>query len=245
MNHRFSALALAGVLSLSLLAGCSASAQPPVSPSQTPAAPSESLSPLPSESVQPSESLSPLPESSETPDSQPSETPSQTPETSAKPTEKPAQTPAASAKPSAKPSQTPSATPTPSEKPQASVVQSVWKDISALDLPASMIDLDADTLKAIYGIDSADLVEYVCKMPMMNTQATEFFIAQVKDGKMDAVKAAVEDRQADMDAQWSTYLPEQYGLVQNYKLVTSGNYILFAVSEYADDAVSIFDSYAK
>ena len=41
------------------------------------------------------------------------------------------------------------------------------------------------------------------------------------------------------------YLPEQLELVQNYKLVTNGNYILFAVSEYADEAVTAFNAYTK
>ena len=123
-------------------------------------------------------------------------------------------------------------------------VQSTWNDISKLDIP-SLTDLDDATLTALYGIDPADLDSYLCKMPMVNVQATEFFIAKVKDGKMDTVKAAVEKRQDDLEAQWSQYLPEQLELVQNYKLVTNGNYILFAVSEYADQAVTAFNTYTK
>ena len=123
-------------------------------------------------------------------------------------------------------------------------VQSSWNDSSKLDIP-SLTDLDDATLTALYGIDPADLDSYLCKMPMVNVQATEFFIAKVKDGKMDTVKAAVEKRQDDLEAQWSQYLPEQLELVQNYKLVTNGNYILFAVSEYADEAVTAFNTYTK
>ena len=37
----------------------------------------------------------------------------------------------------------------------------------------------------------------------------------------------------------------QLELVENYQLVTSGNYILFAISEYADQAVSAFNSYTN
>ena len=129
-------------------------------------------------------------------------------------------------------------------EPQVDAVQSTWNDISKLDIP-SLTDLDDATLTALYGIDPADLDSYLCKMPMVNVQATEFFIAKVKDGKMDTVKAAVEKRQDDLEAQWSQYLPEQLELVQNYKLVTNGNYILFAVSEYADEAVTAFNTYTK
>lgn len=134
--------------------------------------------------------------------------------------------------------------PTPESTPSASPVASTWNDIAKLDLP-SLMDVDADTLSALYGIDAADLEEYICKMPMMSVQATEFFIAKVKDGKLDAVKSALEQRQKDLEEQWSQYLPAQLELVQNYKLVSNGNYILFAVSESAPDAVSAFNTYTK
>ena len=52
-------------------------------------------------------------------------------------------------------------------------------------------------------------------------------------------------RPADLEAQWSSYLPAQLELVQNYQLVINGNYILFAVSEYAEEAVEIFNSYTN
>ena len=129
-------------------------------------------------------------------------------------------------------------------EPAVDVVQATWDAIAQYELP-SMMDADAAILSQFYGINADDLVEYVCKMPLMAVHATEFFIAQVKDGKMDAVRAGVEKRQADLYQQWSQYLPDQLELVENYQLVTSGNYILFAVSEYADEAVSAFNTYAK
>ena len=128
--------------------------------------------------------------------------------------------------------------------PQVDVVQAIWNEIAKQELPSAM-DGDAAILSQFYGIDAGDLESYVLKIPMMAVHATEFFIAEVKDGKMDAVKAGVEKRQADLVAQWSQYLPDQLELVENYKLVTSGNYILFAVSEHADAAVSAFNTYAK
>lgn len=235
MNHRFLSLALAGALSLTLLAGCggngeSVAPSEEVTPPQTTESAQPSESPLPSESLQPEES------------EEPSEnvTPSDAPETpSAQATAKP------SAKPTAKPTTKPSAAPTPTPAADASsVLNSVWTDISKQEMPA-LIDLDSATLLAVYGLDSSNLDAYICKMPMMNTKATEFFLAKVKDGKMDAVKAAVEKRQEDLEQQWSQYLPDQLDLVKNYKLVTNGNYILFVVSEYADAAVTAFNTYTK
>lgn len=107
-------------------------------------------------------------------------------------------------------------------------------------LPALM-ELDGDTLQNLYGIDPADLDSYVARMPMMMVHATEFFLAKVKDGKMDTVKTALENRQAALDEQWSQYLPEQYDLVKNYQLIVNGNYVLFCVCEDTEAVVKLFN----
>ena len=230
MNKRILSLALAGVLSLGLLTACGGN-QEPAPETDTPAVESPSASPETEPTPTPEETV--LPETTPPAEESPSEEPSDTP--SAKP----------STPPSSAPSTKPTPTPAPVEpEPTVDVVQSTWNAISQLDIP-SLSDVDAETLSALYGISTDDLVSYVCKMPAISVQATEFFIAEVKDGKMDAVKAAVEKRQADLVQQWSQYLPEQLELVENYQLVTSGNYILFAISEYADQAVSAFNSYTN
>ena len=109
-----------------------------------------------------------------------------------------------------------------------------------LELPA-MMELDDDALDFLYGMDAADLESYVGRIPMMNVHATEFFMAKVKDGKLDTIKEALENRQANLEQQWSMYLPDQYALVQNAKLVTNGNYVLFCISEDADSVVNLFN----
>ena len=237
MNKRFLSLALAGVLTLGLLTACGGN-QEPAPETDTPAVESPTGTPETEPTPTPEETVLPetTPPAEESPSEEPSDTPASTP--SAKPSTQPSAPPASSA-PSTQP------TPAPVEpEPAVDVVQSTWDAISQYELP-SMMDADADILSQFYGISADDLVEYVCKMPLMAVHATEFFIAQVKDGKMDAVRAGVEKRQADLYQQWSQYLPDQLELVENYQLVTSGNYILFAVSEYADEAVSAFNTYAK
>lgn len=240
------AMALSGLLSAALLAGCASDTQPTATPDVSASLPavSESVTPQPEESQQPEESIQPSEQPEETPSAQPSAKPTATP--SAKPSAKPSAAPTTkpTAKPTATPKPTAAPTATPAPTPETSVVQSVWNEISALDMPM-MTTVNDTLLSSIYGINASDLVEYVCKMPAMNTTATEFFIGEVKDGKMDTVKAALEARQDALDEEWSKYLPEQYELVQNYQLVTSGNYVIFVISDQADDVVSIFNSYAK
>lgn len=127
-------------------------------------------------------------------------------------------------------------------------IPEVWTAISdkigADNLSATM-ELTADNLKDLYSIDSADLKQFAAYMPMMNVKAEEFFLAEAADGKADAIVSAIESRQKMLDEQWAQYLPDQYELVKNYKLVQNGNYILFAVSENADTAVTVFDEMTK
>lgn len=244
MNHRFVALALAGTMTFGLLTACGGGA-PTESPDAVTTPPAvESATPGPESSAPVVESPDALPESSAPVEE--STAPSATPapsvqpsvQPSAQPTTKPTTKPVSTPKPSAQP------TPTPESKPQTDVVASVWSGISKLQLP-NLMALDSATLSALYGINASDLVSFECHIPVTAVHATEFFVAEVKSGKMDAVKAGIAKRQADLKAQWSQYLPEQLELVENYKLVTSGNYVLFAISDQADQAVSVFNSCTK
>ena len=127
-------------------------------------------------------------------------------------------------------------------------LNALWNKIGALSdsegalSEMAFIEVTDDDLANLYGIDPADLDDYVARVPMMNVSATEFFVAKVKDGKMDTVKAALESRQANLNAQWSTYLPDQYELVQNYKLTTNGSYIFFGISRLAGQAEETFNN---
>ena len=255
MNKKLLALALSGALTLSLLAACgSPDAEGSAPPASTPPA-TESLTPSPSPEATPSETPEPTesPEPSETPEptesAQPSESqkPSESPAPSGsqKPSESPA--PSESQKPAESPapseSQKPSETPAPSESPSASVVQSIWNQVSGLERP-EMMDLDAALLPDLYGIDPADLVEFVAKMPLVSANINEFLIAQCVPGRVDAVKAACESRLATLQSSASQY-PETAELLENYKLVTSGDYILFCIDGNADAMVEAFNTYAK
>ena len=251
MNKKFLALALSGALTLSLLAACGSPdaagstppvSTPPITESLTPA-PSDTPEVTPSETPEPSESVQP----SETPEPSESTQPSESQKPSESPAPSQSQKPVESTKPSE--SQKPSESPAPSESqkpvesPSASVVQSIWNQVSGLQRP-EMMDLDAALLSDLYGIDSADLVEFVAKMPMVSANITEFLIAQCAPGRVDAVKAACQARLETLQSSGSQY-PETAALLDNYKLVTSGDYLLFCIDEHADAMVEAFNTYAK
>lgn len=214
--NRIFSLSLAAALALSLTACGKKADEPTPAPTDTPAV---------SESVQPSDTPVPSVEPTVEPTAEPSNEPQPSQPVQSMPTETP---PAESAGAAAELS-----------------AEDVWNAVSAgRELPDFM-DLDDGLLSDLYGIDAGDLDSFVAKVPMINVKATEFFIAKVKSGKMDAVKDGIAKRQADLDEQWSMYLPDQLELVQNYKLVESGDYVMFAICEDADDVVKAFEDCTK
>ena len=250
MNKKFIALALSGALTLSLLAACgSPDAEGTIPPVSTPPA-TESLTPTPSPSPEVTPSETPEPTESAQPSETPEPSESTQPSESQKPSESPkpseSQKPSESPKPSEtqKPSESPkpSESQQPSESPSASVVQSIWNDVSGLERP-DLMDMDEALLSDLYGIESSDLVEFIGKMPLMSAHVTEFLIAQCAPGRVDAVKAACEARLETLKA--GNMYPETLTLLENYKLVTSGDYILFCIDEHADAMVEAFNTYAK
>lgn len=111
-----------------------------------------------------------------------------------------------------------------------------------IELPNRM-NMEPDLFGSTYGIDSNVLSSYVVSAPVMNVHATEIAIFEVKDASgINAVKAGIEKRVSDLKTQWENYLPQQYDLVKNYKVVEEGNFILFVISEEADAIVSKFQS---
>ena len=120
-------------------------------------------------------------------------------------------------------------------------VSSIWESFSKDGLP-KMISLSSTEIATLYGLDTALLDDYVCMTPEMSTNAAEVFIARVKSGNMDTVKAACQTRQKALVNNFANYLPEQEAIAKNYKLVTSGDYILFAIASNAGDMATSFSS---
>lgn len=101
----------------------------------------------------------------------------------------------------------------------------------------------AERLKELTGIDPEKLDSFVFQFPMMNVSASEFFIAECKEGQLETVREEVEAHQAALAEQWKQYLPEQMELVENYVLETADDYIFFAVAENAEGAAAKFKEF--
>lgn len=108
----------------------------------------------------------------------------------------------------------------------------------------SLMELPAEMVNELYHLNPALLDQYTIMTPMMNIKTNEIAILKVKDAKdIPAVEEAVKQRATDIQKQFETYLPDQYENAKNYKLITKGNYVIFIISENADDIEKAFESF--
>jgi len=107
-----------------------------------------------------------------------------------------------------------------------------------------MMELTGEQVQEVYNIAPEKLADYAIRIPMMNVKSNEIAILKVKDtADVPAVEEAVKQRAATVQQQFETYLPDQYENAKNYKLVTKGNYVLFVISDQADELVTEYDRF--
>ncbi|QMV41457.1 DUF4358 domain-containing protein [Cohnella cholangitidis] len=107
-----------------------------------------------------------------------------------------------------------------------------------------LMELETAMVQQLYRLDPALLEDYSIRTPLMNVKTNELTILKVKEAKdVAVVEAAVKQRAGDVQKQFESYLPDQYELSKNYKLVIKGNYILFVISENADELVKSFEGF--
>lgn len=222
--RKLTALALSGVLSLSLLTACGPKEN---APTGTPA-------PEVTDTVPPT--TEPTVEPTTEPTAEPTDTPIDEPicVDPPAPTKEPA-TPAPTKAP---------ATPKPTEKPAADLTAAgIYKAVSS-SIGGNTLSDSSFILEEFYNLSASDLEDYRLYMPDMSTSLTEVFIAKVKDGKMDSVKAACQSRQKGL-AEDAEFYPDTGAYVDSYQLVINGNWILFAVCDGAGAVASTFNSLTK
>lgn len=141
----------------------------------------------------------------------------------ATPTVTPTEAPAEPTEAPAEPTETPAA--------DFSAVELLDSIVNKASLPAMMQGSDYE-LSELYQIDTAALEEFSIYIPMMNVTATEFAIFKAAGTEnIEAIVAGVNHRLESLVELWSTYLPEQFELVENHKLLVQGEYVFFIIAE--------------
>ncbi len=125
----------------------------------------------------------------------------------------------------------------------AQKVSDMWSGIETAIGKTAMpnwMQTDDAKLKELYGIDAADLDEYVMKTTNDSNAADEYFIAKVKSGKMSAVEAAINGRKDALTTKWKDN-QDISSYVSSGQVVKNGDYIMYAVSKDANKAADEFN----
>lgn len=99
-----------------------------------------------------------------------------------------------------------------------------------MELPAMMPLSDVE-LTDYLGINAENLESFLVMLPMMNVHATEIMVYQAKEGMLETVTEEVNAYLENYEQMWSTYLPDQYELVQNRVQKTVGNTLVVIIAE--------------
>ncbi len=232
-------LALAGALSLSLLAACAKTDDT-----------QDTFTPTPSDAVTDTVTpeTTPLPEESETPvdTASPAESGSPSAKPSAKPSEKPSSKPAESEKPSAKPSEKPS----PSPAANADLVgfyQAMAKNEKVYNLQEADNDIIDNYYPGLRDLDTVQCHAYVC---MMSMNTSELVLVQAKNSEdVSKIKSILQshidymvgdEEGGNPGAAW---YPEAIRVwAEESAVVANGNYVMLVVSEDKAGVISAFNA---
>lgn len=229
-------------------AGTEVTATPEKSPETSPEA-EASTTPETAPSEEPTATTAPSPTAEPEASKEPAATKKPTATKEPVPTKKPAATkaPAPTNKPAATKEPVPTKKPTPTKPPVAETLPNATKIVDGMlekvEQP-SLMTMDSDSLKDMYSIDSSLLEDYSVRYPMMNVKATEIAVFKVKNKKdIDTIKDGIKTRATTIQKNFEHYLPDQYENALNYTVTTNGNYVLFIISDKADDLKKAFNSY--
>ena len=125
-------------------------------------------------------------------------------------------------------------------------VQSIYEAVGAAAELPSMIEGDDNFISNYYGIDPADLEEYIFTEAEDATLASTVIIMKVKNE--DAVERIVNSLNTVISqkaAEMQDYIPEQYEIVADSAVKTEGLYVYLVIAENAGDIESVIQSALK
>lgn len=122
-------------------------------------------------------------------------------------------------------------------------VKDIYTTVSAM-AEGTLTELDPQYLSNYYGIDTADLDEYVfAQSDTPESSAETIIIIKSKDtSKFDDYKTSFENYKKQKSQELTNYnLPDQAKLVDKSKVVEKGNYLYLVISKNADEIIDTIE----
>lgn len=138
-----------------------------------------------------------------------------------------------------------SANKAPAAAPEVNVpVEDIANELMAMPETFPMLGfMGEEILTDMFGIDFSLLEEYSLNDPMMNVHAHILYIAKVKDAAdVETVKASFQTRLEAMQSSFEMYLPDQYDLAMEGKIVDNGRYVMLVIAPDTDAVIEKFNA---
>lgn len=119
-----------------------------------------------------------------------------------------------------------------------SVVTSITEELT-MPMPAQV---DDTILKDVFYVDPEDTNSYFGQFAMVNVSSANVIVVEAKgEDQVASIQESLEKRKDDVCNSFEMYLPDQYEIAQNGKVVTKGNYVALLMIENVDRAEEIFN----
>lgn len=108
------------------------------------------------------------------------------------------------------------------------------------------MEVKADRLLDLYGIEAQDIKASACFVTMDGVFPDEIIMIEASDASAASrISEKLENRLTEVKNQSASYDAENYALAQKCKVSKSGNYVTLFLSSKYEEMQKIFDSEAK
>lgn len=126
---------------------------------------------------------------------------------------------------------------------ETNTLTSLFNDIKQQTSLGETIQVSENNILNRYGIDSADLDDYIFEEPATGENVDTLIIAKCKtEDTVSQVKDALEAQLENAKATTENYSPEQYALYNKSIIATNKNYVYWIVSESPEEIADIINS---
>ena len=108
----------------------------------------------------------------------------------------------------------------------------------------SLTPIDDAMLKDLYMVDPENVDSYVGEMSMINVQAFDILVVKAKEGKVEDVKASLEERKQNRISEFEFYpVNNNDENTKNALVLTSGDNAILVICDNYEEAQKILDEH--
>lgn len=132
-----------------------------------------------------------------------------------------------------------------SKAPEVPDMQAVYDKLMETEGMPEMIVVPADVAETLLGIAPADCRQALTAVCQVSLQADEIWLIEAVDSAAAArIAGLAQARLEQKSAELENYLPEQYKVVQEARIISSGNCVVMLISPQVDQLSAVLkDSY--